>query len=170
MAFEHQAAVVRVCDIDIKQARHLLGCFSLEIVVLPDGEPILGSFWGECEAGIIGSTVYVRRDTPIHSLLHEAGHLMVMPQERRASVHTNATDSIAEEDATCYLQLLLANSINGFGFERACADMDLWGYTFRLGSARAWFENDAEDAQQFLFERGILTHSILETLQPDSEA
>lgn len=170
MAFEHQAAVVRVRDIDIKQARHLLGCFSLELIVLPDGESILGSYWGECEAGLIGSTVYVRGDTPIHSLLHEAGHLMVMPQERRASVHTNATDSIAEEDATCYLQLLLANSINGFGFERACADMDLWGYTFRLGSARAWFENDAEDAQQFLLERGILPQSILETLQPAREA
>lgn len=170
MAFEHQAAVIRVCDIDIKQARHLLGCFSLELIVLPDGEPILGSYWGECEAGIIGSTVYVRRDTPIHSLLHEAGHLMVMPKERRASVHTNATDSIAEEDATCYLQLLLANSINGFGFERACADMDLWGYTFRLGSARAWFENDAEDAQQFLFECGILPLSLPETLQPAREA
>ena len=24
--------------------------------------------------------------------------------------------------------------------------MDAWGYTFRLGSARAWFENDADDA------------------------
>ena len=170
MAFEQQAAVVRVCDIDIKQARHLLGCFSLELIVLADDEPILGSFWGECEAGLIGSTVYVRRDTPIHSLLHEAGHLMVMPQERRASVHTNATDSIAEEDATCYLQLLLANSIDGFGFERACADMDLWGYTFRLGSARAWFENDAEDVQQFLFESGILPLSLPMALQPAREA
>lgn len=170
MPFELQAAVVRICDIDIKQARHLLGCFSLELIVLADDEPILGSFWGECEAGLIGSTVYVRRDTPIHSLLHEAGHLMVMPQERRASVHTNATDSIAEEDATCYLQLLLANSIDGFGFERACADMDLWGYTFRLGSARAWFENDAEDAQQFLFESGILPLSLPMALQPAREA
>jgi hypothetical protein len=24
--------------------------------------------------------------------------------------------------------------------------LDAWGYTFRLGSARAWFERDAEDA------------------------
>jgi hypothetical protein len=31
-----------------------------------------------------------------------------------------------------------------------CADMDAWGYTFRLGSARAWFERDADDARQWL--------------------
>ena len=49
-----------------------------------------------------------RADTPVHSLLHEAGHLIVLPPERRAGVHTDATDSIAEEDAVCVLQALLA--------------------------------------------------------------
>jgi len=156
MVLELSAAVVRVRDIDIKQAQFLLGCFSLQLCVVEDGVSIPGSFWGECEAGIIGSNVYVRRDTPVHSLLHEACHLMVLPAEKRASIHTDATDSIAEEDATCYLQLLLANCIDGFGFARACADMDLWGYTFRLGSARAWFENDAEDACAFLTTRGLI--------------
>jgi hypothetical protein len=156
MPFEKQAAVVRVGDIDIKQAQHLLGYFSLDLQLIDDHLPIPGSYWGECEAGIIGSSVYVRNDTPVHSLLHEACHLMLMPPERRAQVHTNATDSITEEDATCYLQLLLADFIDGFGFERACADMDLWGYTFRLGSARAWFEKDAEDANSFLSELGLI--------------
>ncbi len=156
MPFEDQAAVVRVRDIAIKQAQHLLGCFSLELIVLKDGETIPGSYWGECEAGIIASTVYVRSDTPIHSLLHEACHLIVMPEQRRALVHTDATDSIAEEDATCYLQLLLADYIHGFGFSRACQDMDTWGYTFRLGSAKAWFENDAEDARAFLQNVGLI--------------
>lgn len=170
MAVENTAAVVRICDIDIKQAQFLLGCFSLQLCVVKVGLPIPGSFWGECEAGIIGSNVYVRRDTPVHSLLHESCHLIVLPPERRAQVHTDATDSVAEEDASCYLQLLLANCIDGFGFERACADMDLWGYTFRLGSARAWYERDAEDAQQFLFECGILPLSLPETLQPAREA
>ena len=33
------------------------------------------------------------------------------------------------------------------------ADMDAWGYTFRLGSAHAWFEHDAEDAREFLHAR-----------------
>ena len=44
------------------------------------GEPIPGSFWGDEEAGIIGNTVYARDDTPVHSLLHEAGHLIVLPR------------------------------------------------------------------------------------------
>ena len=156
MVFELHAAVVRVRDIDCQQAQFLLGCFSLRLCLIDDGLPIPGSYWGECEAGIIGSNVYVRRDTPVHSLLHEACHLMVLPAEKRTSIHTDATDSIAEEDATCYLQLLLAEYIDGFGFARACADMDLWGYTFRLGSARAWFENDADDAKEFLSELGII--------------
>lgn len=140
----------------MKHARHLLGCFSLQLTEIADGESIPGSYWGECEAGIIGSMVYVRQDTPVHSLLHEACHLIVLPPERRAAVHTDATDSVPEEDATCYLQLLLADHISGFGFARACQDMDTWGYTFRLGSARAWFENDAEDARAFLQKAGLI--------------
>jgi len=34
--------------------------------------------------------------------------------------------------------------------------MDSWGYTFRLGSAKAWFENDAEDAKQWLINHNII--------------
>jgi hypothetical protein len=124
------------------------------------GEAIPGSYWGDSEAGIIGSRVHARADTPLHSLLHEAGHLMVMAPERRAAVHTDASDTPRDEDAVCYLQLLLADALPGFGRERAFADMDAWGYTFRLGSARAWFENDAEDAAAHLASlphlRGIL--------------
>lgn len=156
MPFEDQVTVIRVRDIDIIQARQLLGCFSLQLNEIENSVPIPGSYWGECEAGIIASTVYVRQDTPIHSLLHEACHLIVMPEHMRANVHTNATDSIAEEDATCYLQLLLSDFITGFGFARACQDMDTWGYSFRLGSARAWFEQDAEDAHAFLQNAGLI--------------
>ncbi len=155
MAFEADAPVVRLRDIDIDQARHLLGLFCLQLELVADGEAIPGSFWGECEAGLIGSRVYARQDTPLHSLLHEACHLIVMPAERRALVHTDATDSVAEEDATCYLQLLLSDCLPGFGFERACQDMDRWGYSFRLGSAKAWFIQDADDALAFLRERKL---------------
>ncbi|MBP6533960.1 MAG: hypothetical protein KAZ45_02250 [Arenimonas sp.] len=169
MAFEADAAVVRLCDIDLGQARRLLDLFSLQLQLLADGAPIPGSYWGECEAGLIGSTVYARGDTPVHSLLHESCHLMVIPAERRAAVHTDASDSIAEEDATCYLQLLLADRLDGFGFERACADMDLWGYSFRLGSAKAWFLHDAEDANAFLAERGLLPLPLPPARQPLAE-
>ncbi|HKU78703.1 MAG TPA: hypothetical protein VJQ42_02580, partial [Rhodanobacteraceae bacterium] len=78
---------------------------------------------------------------------------------RRASIHTDASDSLEEEDATCYLQIVLADALPGFGRERALADMDAWGYSFRLGSARAWFEQDAEDARAFLEARGLLPSS-----------
>ena len=38
-------------------------------------------------------------------------------------------------------------------------DMDTWGYTFRLGSARAWFEQDAEDAREWLLGHGLITRT-----------
>jgi hypothetical protein len=34
--------------------------------------------------------------------------------------------------------------------------MDSWGYSFRLGSAHAWFAADAEDARQWLLAHGII--------------
>ena len=148
--------VIRVGDQDFENLRALIASRGLVLERVADGEPIPGSYWGEPEAGIIGSHVYVRNDTPVHSMLHEACHLIVLPPERRATVHTDATDSVPEEDATCYLQIVLANALPGVGSERLMADMDAWGYTFRLGSARAWFHQDAEDARSWLLERDLL--------------
>ncbi len=140
-------------EIDIADAAALLARFGLRLELVADDAPIPGSFWGDSEAGVIGNTVHPRRDTPLHSLLHEACHLIVIPPQLRYRVHTNASDSQYEEDATCYLQLLLSAELPGFGLDRALADMDAWGYTFRLGSARAWFERDAEDARRWLEHR-----------------
>ena len=145
-----ERAVIPLRDISLEAVRALLARFGLQLECVPDGAPIPGSYWGEPEAGIIGARVYVRGDTPVHSLLHEACHLIVLPEEKRAIVHTDATDSVAEEDAACYLQILLADEIPGVGRERVMADMDAWGYTFRLGSAKAWFELDAQDARYWL--------------------
>ena len=44
----------------------------------------------------------------------------------------------------------------GVGRERLCEDMDAWGYSFRLGSTRAWFDEDATDARDWLQQRGII--------------
>jgi hypothetical protein len=133
----------------------LLARFGLDFVPVADGEPIPGSYWGECEAGLIGHAVHARADTPVHSLLHEAAHLIVLPPQRRAQVHTDATDSVEEEDAVCVLQALLGDALPGVGRDRVLADMDGWGYTFRLGSARAYFEHDADAAWAWLGERGL---------------
>ncbi len=150
------ATVLTVGEIDRDALRALLAARALELIEVAAGDPIPGSYWGEPEAGLIGSTVYVRADTPVHSALHEACHLIVQPPERRAQVHTNATDSVAEEDATCYLQIVLADTLPGVGSARLMRDMDAWGYTYRLGSTCAWFEQDAEDARSWLAERGLL--------------
>lgn len=149
--------VLRLADIGFEGPAALLAAHRLELVRVADGAPIPGSYWGEPEAGVIASRVYARADTPMHSLLHEACHLLVAGPARRASIHTDASDSDEEEDATCYLQIVLADALPGFGRERAFVDMDAWGYSFRLGSARAWFERDAEDARAFLEARGLLS-------------
>lgn len=148
--------MLRLADIDAGAVDVVLVRYGLALERVADGSPIPGSYWGEPEAGVIGSTVYARGDTPVHSLLHESGHLIVLPPERRARVHTDATDSVAEEDAACYLQILLADALPGVGRGRLMQDMDDWGYSFRLGSTRAWFEADAEDARAWLLARGLL--------------
>ncbi len=148
--------VLQVRDLPLTDLQLLLARHALNLVIVEDDAPIPGSFWGDPEAGVIGSTVYARRDTPVHSLLHEACHLIVLPPERRALVHTDASDSDLEEDATCYLQIVLADALPGVGRDRLMTDMDAWGYSFRLGSARAWFEQDAEDARAWLATRGLL--------------
>jgi hypothetical protein len=159
MSEQATAPVLALADIDWRDAERLLARHGLELVRVADGEPIPGSYWGEREAGLIGTRVYARADTPVHSLLHEACHLIVAPAERRATIHTDASDSQAEEDATCYLQIILADELPGAGGARQMRDMDAWGYTFRLGSARAWFEHDAEDARAWLAARELPTAS-----------
>mgnify|MGYP000904129087 FL=1 len=145
-----------MADIGLDAPASLLARYGLRLHLVESSAAIPGSFWGEPEAGIIGCDVYVRQDTPVHSLLHEAGHLIVLPAEKRAAVHTDATDSVDEEDATCYLQILLAERLPGVGSARLMADMDSWGYTYRLGSTRAWFEQDAENARSWLQARDLL--------------
>jgi hypothetical protein len=159
-AVEAAPAVATVGEVGFDAVAALLGRLGLRFAAVAAGAPIPGSYWGESEAGLIGDTVHARLDTPVHSLLHEAAHLLVMPPGRRAGVHTDASDCQHEEDAACYLQVLLADHLPGIGRDRLMADMDAWGYSFRLGSTRAWFEGDADDARSFLAARAPATHAL----------
>ena len=151
--------VLRLSMIDQTHLFLLLQKFGLDLEITSDGEAIPGSFWGDEEAGLIGNRLLARLDTPVHSILHEAGHFICMDATRRTSLDTNAQGDYDEENAVCYLQILLADEIPESGRTRMLRDMDSWGYTFRLGSALAWFEQDAEDARQWLLEHGLITTS-----------
>jgi hypothetical protein len=157
--------VLRFRDGGVAALTALLLRFGLTIREVPEGQPIPGSFWGDEEAGLLGSAILVRADTPLHSILHEACHYLCMDEERRARLDTNAGGDYEEENAVCYLQILLADEIPGFGRQRMMADMDAWGYSFRLGSARAWFEQDADDARRWLRQHGLLTPTGKPTFQ-----
>jgi hypothetical protein len=150
-------AVLTVADADLSDLADLLGKYELSLVVQDDDTTITGSYWGEPEAGVAGKTVYVRRDTPIHSLLHESCHIVCMTGTRRAGLLRDAGGDDLEESGVCYLQVVLSDCLPGCGRARLMRDMDAWGYSFRLGSSEEWFRNDAEDARQFLINHDLLT-------------
>ena len=140
----------------------LLARYSLEPIAVEPTDSIPGSYWGESEAGLIGNRIYFRADTPLHSVLHEACHFICMDEARRSLLERDAGGDYDEENAVCYLQIVLAQ-LAGTDSQQMCRDMDAWGYTFRLGSARAWFESDAEDARRWLLAHRIIDDSGLPT-------
>ncbi|HTP38612.1 MAG TPA: hypothetical protein VMI92_03460 [Steroidobacteraceae bacterium] len=150
------SGVLRLSALDRLGVALLLGRFGLELRLVAPEEPIPASYWGGSEAGLRGSTLFARLDTPLHSVLHEASHYICMTPERRAGLDTDAGGDFAEEDAVCYLQILLGDTLPGVGRDRLCRDMDEWGYTFRLGSARAWFEQDAQGARHWLLDAALI--------------
>jgi len=159
------SAVLTVADVGDGTLAELLRPYGLALVLQPPGESITGSFWGDSEAGVVGRTIYVRADTPVHSFLHEACHVICMDEERRSGLDRDAGGDDLEEAAVCYLQVLLADQIEGAGRDRIMADMDTWGYSFRLGNTRAWFDGDAEDARLFLLNHGLIDARCLPTMR-----
>jgi hypothetical protein len=145
-----------LANVDRAAVTRLLARYQLDLRVMAPSDAIPASYWGDSEAGLAGSTLYARLDTPLHSVLHEAAHYICMSPERRAGLDRDAGGDDAEESAVCYLQLLLANTLEGIGAARLCLDMDQWGYSFRLGSAAAWYGQDSDDSRVWLAERGIV--------------
>jgi len=148
--------ILTVDDLPVDAIEDVLQRYHLQLMIVADDAPVPASYWGAPEAGIRGNTIYARGDTPVHSILHECCHVICMTQPRRAALDRDAGGDDLEESAVCYLQVLLADHIDGVGRQRLMQDMDGWGYSFRLGSTAAWFEQDAEDARQFLVEHGII--------------
>ena len=148
--------VLRLQDIDRAALTQLLGRFGLRLTLVAAAEAIPGSYWGESEAGLKGAALLARLDTPVHSVLHESSHFICMSPERRAALDRDAGGDDLEEAAVCYLQILLAAELADVGVARLMQDMDRWGYSFRLGTTRAWFAEDAADARAWLVRQGIL--------------
>lgn len=151
--------VLRVTNCNLLTIKSLLNKFSLKLELTPENQIIPGSYWGDSEAGIISNKLFVRLDTPIHSLLHEACHFICMDNTRRMSLDTNAEGDYDEENGVCYLQILLADDIPEMGRKRMMKDMDSWGYTFRLGSAKQWFEQDSSDTVEWLNQHSLLENN-----------
>ncbi len=149
-------AVLRLGSDPAGAVAALLARYGLKLEICPSDSPIPGSFWGDEEAGLRADRLYARADTPLHSILHEACHYICAAPGRRAELDTDAGSDDLEECAVCYLQILLADSLADCGRSRMLADMDRWGYSFRLGSSAAWFETDAEDARAWLAQHGLI--------------
>lgn len=148
--------VVRVGESAHESVAALVRRYGASLRQLAVNETVPGSYWGESEAGLRRDVLYVRADTPLHSLLHELSHYICMSPGRRAGLDRDAGGDDAEECAVCYLQILLADELPMLGRERMLRDMDAWGYTFRLGSARAWFDEDAAEACIWLRQNGVV--------------
>lgn len=148
--------VIRLYDTENDTLRSMLDRFGLKLHTVAPGKQIPGSFWGDDEAGLIANEIFARADTPLHSVLHESSHYVCMTSQRRHALNTNAGGDYDEENAVCYLQILLAEQFSNVGRVRMCLDMDAWGYTFRLGSAQAWFKQDAGDAREWLLTFGLI--------------
>ena len=149
-------SILLISDIDLGSLHELLSSYGMQLQLVEQGVRIPGSYWQDPEAGLIGNTLYIRDDTPVHSALHETCHYICMDEERRRQLDTDAGGGYEEENGVCYLQILLSDRIAEMGRERMFLDMDEWGYSFRLGSAKTWFEQDAEDAETWLQQRGLL--------------
>ena len=145
-----------VCEYPGQQVTQWVRTFGADLNWVEPGHPIPGSYWDAPEAGLIGNQIFVAPDTPVHSLAHELGHYICMPASRRARLHTDAGGTDFEECAVCYLQIHLAHAGLGRPFNGSFQDLDDWGYSFRLGSALRWYEQDAFQEREWLEDQGLL--------------
>ena len=155
--------MLTVADLPPQALQNLLTTYAIQVKIVPNSENIPGSFWGDSEAGLITNNLYVRPETPVHSALHESCHYICLDTQRRENLDTDAGGDYDEENAVCYLQILLGAKLPTCSADTLMKNMDSWGYTFRLGSAKAWFDDDAEDAQQWLIKEQLIDQDNVPT-------
>ena len=155
----YEVSVLLCSDLGADVIDKFLARYDIGAEWVASDSPITGSFWGAPEAGIVKQQVFVRPDTPVHSLLHEVCHIICMTPDRREALDGNAGSDDLEESAVCYLQVTLADYLPGVGRQRLMQDMDSWGYSFRSGTTERWFVEDAEDAHDWLVGEEILTET-----------
>ena len=142
--------VLRLSDTHEVEVEALLARFQLGLRRVAAQATIPGSYWGDSEAGLIADHLYTRSDTPLHSIVHETAHFVCMTPERRRRLFKDAGGDDTEENAVCYLQVLMATELSCISRPRLFQDMDTWGYSFRLGSTERWFHEDAAEARSWL--------------------
>ncbi len=157
--------VVELCDLSPESVEAVVSAYGLELINLSLGADIPASYWGAPEAGIAGQCVFARADTPAHSLLHELSHYVCMTPERRKVLWRDAGGDDEEECAVCYLQIVLADLLPELGRHQLLADLDAWGYSFREGSAAAWFAGDGVAARDWLVEHALIDTDEQPTLR-----
>lgn len=150
------ADVVSLREMGRARVAALCARYGARLAEVPDAAPIPATYWGEPEAGLDADGLHARPDTPVHSVLHELAHFVCAPAARRRRLARDAGGDADEECAVCYLEVALADELDGYGAARCLADMDAWGYTFREGSAAAWHAGDGRDARAWLVRRGLL--------------
>ena len=155
--------MLTIADLPPQALENLLFPYAIQIEIVANNAIIPGSFWGDSEAGIIKNKLYIQPQTPVHSALHEACHYICLNSIRRNQLDTDAGGDYDEENAVCYLQILLATKLNGCSADTLMRNMDSWGYTFRLGSAFSWFHNDAKDARQWLLKEQLIDQNDVVT-------
>lgn len=93
--------VLRFSDVDSHELTELIACYQIELCLTPKDLPAPGSFCGGEEAGLVGKPLYLRTDTPIHSVLHQVCHYICMDSKRRLSLNADAG---SDDDAQQWLR------------------------------------------------------------------
>lgn len=112
-----------ISEIDIDQLIELLSRYQVKLKVLHKKDKIPYSFFGGKEPGVKGSTIYASPDSPVQGVLHELGHLAMIPMRLRHKVKEDVSRlySISgkrdreNEEGACVLQICLAPYLTGYG-------------------------------------------------------